>query len=103
MGGIGRSLLNRADVSSDGHGDGGGEVRAGGLALFANGNAFHLRDGLANHIVRQGLGLLVPLPAEDVYKRQSQRWLCKTEWTSKPYLACWGIFRQASRWIPTLM
>ena len=31
----------------------------------------------------------------------SQRWHCKTEWTSKPYLACWGIFRQASRW--TLM
>jgi hypothetical protein len=33
----------------------------------------------------------------------SQRWHCKTVWTSKPYLVCWGIFRQASRWTPTLM
>ena len=33
----------------------------------------------------------------------SQRWHCKTVWTSKPYLACWDIFRQASRWTPTRM
>ena len=26
---------------------------------------------------------------------------CKTEWTSRPCLACWGIFQQASRWTPT--
>ena len=24
----------------------------------------------------------------------SQRWHCKTAWTSRPCLACWGIFRQ---------
>ena len=39
----------------------------------------------------------------DLCATPSQRWLCKTVWTSRPCLACWGIFRQASRWTPTLM
>ena len=28
---------------------------------------------------------------------------CKTVWTSRPCLVCWGIFRQGLRWTPTLM
>ena len=47
--------------AADGDGDAGGQVRLCGLGGLIHGNAQHLIGRLAHYIVRQSLGLLVPL------------------------------------------
>ena len=59
--GVGHGLLDPLQIAADGHGDGGGQVGVAGLAVLGDGDAGHLVDGLAHHIVGDGLGLLIPL------------------------------------------
>ena len=58
-----RGLLNQCLELADAHGDGGSQI-GGGLAVLAHGHALQLVHRLAHSVVRQGLGLLVPLLAD---------------------------------------
>ena len=62
--GVVHRRLDGRDEPGNGDGDGGGQVGVFCLSILGDGNALHFLQGLALHIVRKSLSLLIPLLAD---------------------------------------